>query len=92
MPFSSPLSLEERRAFAQRHVDWGRLLIARQREIVDRHKAEGRDPTGAQKLLDVLERTQKVFERDLTRFLGGKLLEAEVRAALTEIGQFNKDE
>jgi hypothetical protein len=62
-------SLEERRAFAQRHVEFGRLLIIRQREMVERHKAEGRDPTAAQNLLAVLERTQKVLEHDLAELL-----------------------
>lgn len=65
------LSLEERRAFAQRHVEVGRLLINRQHEIVVRHKAEGRDPTPAQNLLAVLERTQKVLERDLAALMRG---------------------
>ena len=63
------LSLDERRAFAQRHVEFGRLLIIRQREMVERHKAEGRDPTPAQNLLAVLERTQQVLERDLTKLM-----------------------
>jgi hypothetical protein len=63
------LSLEERRAFAQRHVDFGRLLIIRQREMVERHKAEGRDPIPAQNLVAVLERTQQVLERDLAELM-----------------------
>ena len=67
VPRSPMLSLEDRRAFAQRHVEFGRLLIIWQREMVGRHKAEGRDPTPAQNLLAVLERTQQVLERDLTR-------------------------
>jgi hypothetical protein len=33
--------------------------------MVERHKAEGHDTKAAQELLAVLERTQKVFERDL---------------------------
>jgi hypothetical protein len=33
--------------------------------MVEMHKAEGRDNKAAEKLLTVLERTQKVFERDL---------------------------
>ena len=64
------LSLEERRKFAQIHVEFGRFLIVRQREMVDRHKSEGRDSAPAQNLLVVLELTQQVLERDLARQLG----------------------
>lgn len=63
------LSLEERRAFAQRHVEFGRLVIIRQREMVERHKTESRDPTPAQNLLAVFERTQQVLERDLAQLM-----------------------
>lgn len=63
------LSLHERRAFAQRHIEFGRLLIIRQREMVERHKAEGRDPVPAQNLLSVLERTQRVLEHDLAELM-----------------------
>jgi hypothetical protein len=62
-------SLEERHALAQRHVEFGRLLIIRQRAMVERHKSEGRDPAPAQKLLAVLERTQQVLERDLAELM-----------------------
>ena len=50
---------------ARRQIELGRIAIARQKEMVDRHRAEGRDPKPAESLLSVLERTQKVFERDL---------------------------
>jgi hypothetical protein len=63
------LSVEERRKFAQCHVEFGRLLIGRQREMIERHKAEGRDPAPAQNLLAVLERTQQVLERDLAQLM-----------------------
>src|SRR4029077_5813134 len=58
-------TVDERLALARRHVDAGHLIIVHQRQMVDRHKAEGRDTKAAQELLAVLERTQKVFERDL---------------------------
>ena len=64
MPHKTP-TLEERRALARRHVEAGRLIIIHQRQMVDRHKAEGRDTKAAEELLAVLERTQKAFERDL---------------------------
>jgi len=41
------------------------MIIIHQRQMVDRHKAEGRDTKAAEELLAVLERTQKAFERDL---------------------------
>jgi hypothetical protein len=63
-------SLDERRKFAQVHVEFGSFLITRQREMVERHKSEGRDSAPAQNLLVVLERTQQVLERDLARQLG----------------------
>ena len=63
------LSVEERRKFAQCHVEFGRFLIGRQREMIERHKAEGRDPAPAQNLLAVLERTQQVLERDLAQLM-----------------------
>ena len=58
-------TIEERLALARRHVDAGHLIIVHQRQMVERHKAEGRDTKAAEELLAVLERTQKVFERDL---------------------------
>ena len=44
-----------------------RLLIERQKEIVERHRAEGRDTKPAEDLLAAFERSQKVFERELAR-------------------------
>ena len=63
------LTVKERRKFAQCHVEFGRFLIGRQREMVERHKSEGRDPAPAQNLLAVLERTQQVQERDLVQLM-----------------------
>jgi hypothetical protein len=59
------VSLAERIERARRQVELGRIAIARQKEMVERHRAEGRDWKPAENLLSVLERTQKVFERDL---------------------------
>ena len=44
-----------------------RLLIERQKAMVERHRAEGRDPKPAEDLLAAFERSQKVFERELAR-------------------------
>jgi len=53
---------------ARRHVELGRLMIERQKEMVERHRTEGRDTKPAENLLAAFERTQQVFERDLARF------------------------
>jgi len=45
----------------------GRLLIKRQKEMVERHRVEGRDVKPAQDLLAAFERSQQMFERDLAR-------------------------
>jgi hypothetical protein len=60
-------SLAYRIEQARRHVEVGRLLIERQKQIVERHRLEGRDTKPAQDLLTAFERTQEVFEQDLTR-------------------------
>ena len=58
-------TLDERRAFARHHVEWGRELIARHRQYVEELKVSGRDTEVAERFLLELERSQKVFERDL---------------------------
>ena len=58
-------AIDERRTRARRHVEWGRLLIAWQQRYVKELRESGRDTEAAEKLLLVLERTQKVFEYDL---------------------------
>jgi hypothetical protein len=52
-------------ARARRHVEWGRLLIARQQHYLKELRDSGRDTEAAERLLLVFERTQKVFEYDL---------------------------
>ena len=44
-----------------------RLLIERQKEMVEKHRVEGRDTKPAEDLLAAFERSQKVFERELAR-------------------------
>ena len=56
---------DERRAFARHHVEWGRQLIARQRQYIKELKESGRDTEAADKFLLELERSQKIFEYDL---------------------------
>jgi hypothetical protein len=52
---------------ARRHVVSGREVIRRQRDLIDRKKAHGRTTDDAEDLLAVFERTQTIFEDDLTR-------------------------
>jgi hypothetical protein len=58
-------TIDERRARARRHVEWGRLVIARQQQYLKELRESGRETEAAEKLLLVFERTQKVFEYDL---------------------------
>jgi hypothetical protein len=58
-------TIDERRAMARTHVEWGRRVIARQQQYVKELRESGRDTEAAEKLLAVFERTQKVFEHDL---------------------------
>ena len=65
-------TIEERLAFARAHVEWGRGVIARQQQYVKELRESGLDTEAAaklpaaEKLLAVFERTQKVFEHDLS--------------------------
>ena len=57
--------IEERRTRARLHVEWGRLLIARYQQYLKELRESGRDTETAESSLLELERTQKIFERDL---------------------------
>jgi hypothetical protein len=61
------MTLEEKIAQAQRHVDIGRLVIERQRALVLRH----RTPASID-LLELFEQTQQIFELDLADLLNRK--------------------
>jgi hypothetical protein len=50
---------------AKRHVEAGREIVARQRDLI----ASGRVALGAAELLEAFERSQAIFEDDLARFL-----------------------
>jgi hypothetical protein len=54
--------MDERLALAERHVVAGRKIVARQRELVERLEASGRDTSLEKKTLDLFERTLKMFE------------------------------
>ena len=57
--------LEEQIRNAQRHVELGRAIIDYHKELLERHRTDGRDTKPAEDLLEALERSQKVFEHDL---------------------------
>ena len=65
-------TIEERLAFAQTHVEWDRWIVAQRQQYVKELRESG-DTEAAEKLLAaeqllaVLERTQKIFERDLAK-------------------------
>ncbi|MBR0821672.1 hypothetical protein [Bradyrhizobium liaoningense] len=61
------MTLDERIARAQRHVDRGRLIVERQRLIVARHGM-----SASIDLLELFERTQQIFELDLADLLKRK--------------------
>jgi hypothetical protein len=63
-----PMTLQERIALATRHVEAGRRIVARQREIV----ATGVLGARAQELLELFERSQDIFEADLADLLTRK--------------------
>jgi len=54
----------ERAEQARDHVERGRLIIRRQKQLIEKLAAEGRDTTAADELLTVFQFTQKVLERD----------------------------
>ena len=63
-------TIEERLAVAQAHVEWGRRIVAQRQQYVKELRESGDTQAAekllvAEKLLAVLERTQKIFERDL---------------------------
>lgn len=61
------MTLDEKIAQAQRHVESGRRIIERQRVIVARHGM----PSSID-LLECFERTQQIFEMDLADLLKKK--------------------
>jgi len=59
------MTLQDQIDQATRHVETGRRIIIRQREIV----STGRTGKVAEELLEQFERTQAIFERDLADLL-----------------------
>ncbi|HZD92199.1 MAG TPA: hypothetical protein VE224_19050 [Pseudolabrys sp.] len=52
---------------ALRHVTCGRRIIAAQQKRIEQLRAQGKDTSRAQALLEQFERSQAIFEDDLWR-------------------------
>jgi len=59
----SPESILEKSALAERHVRECRELVERQRALVARHKAAGRDASSSEVLLGEIQHSLNVFEK-----------------------------
>ena len=57
----------ERYEQAVRNAERGRDLVALQRALIDRQKALGQDASWLERGLDLFEKSQTLFERDLER-------------------------
>jgi len=58
-----------RRALAEQHVELGRRIIERQRNIIANKKTAKLDVIFAEQLLTQFEITQKIFEDDLASLI-----------------------
>jgi hypothetical protein len=63
-------------AIAQRHVQEGREIVARQRRIIAQRKAAGLDTRDAESVLTEFERRLATFEDDLQAIRDGRPLPA----------------
>jgi predicted DNA-binding transcriptional regulator YafY len=54
-------------ALAQSHVISGRQIVSRQRALIERLRAHGRDLADAEELMDRFEASLRIFEEDLAR-------------------------
>ena len=58
--------LEERIRRAKTHIEFGRTIIEHYKRLLEKHRADNRDTTPVEHLLEAFERSQKVFEYDLS--------------------------
>jgi hypothetical protein len=58
--------LEEQIQNASRHIKFGRAVIDHYKGLLENYRAEGRDVTTIEHFLEAFERSQKVFEYDLS--------------------------
>ena len=64
--------LPDRKELAQRHVDTGRRIIARQRQLIAELKAHNHSTKQYESLLSAFETSQAIFESDLAEITAGK--------------------
>jgi hypothetical protein len=57
--------LSAREALVRKHVSGGRRIIKKQRELIRRIRATGRDCEGSEALLAQFETSLAIFEQDL---------------------------
>jgi hypothetical protein len=57
--------LEERIRTARRHLEFGRTMIEYYKGLLEKFRAESRDTTPVEHVLEAFERSQRVFEGDL---------------------------
>jgi hypothetical protein len=55
----------ERRALALKHLESGRRIIERQRQLIARRKAIGANTNESERLLESFEHSQMIFDQDL---------------------------
>jgi hypothetical protein len=58
-------AISARRALAIQHVERGRVIIARQRQIIDKIRGFNGDASSAEELLVTFEGSLTIFEDDL---------------------------
>jgi hypothetical protein len=57
--------LEERIRTARRHLEFGSTMIEYYKGLLEKFRAESRDTTPVEHVLEAFERSQRVFEGDL---------------------------
>jgi hypothetical protein len=61
----------DRRALAREHVNKGRRIVVRQRQLIHEIQARGGDIEDAEALLSTFRRSLALFEDDLARLKAG---------------------
>jgi len=64
--FEHARRLETQIRKARHHFEFGRTVIEHYKRQLEKYRAESRDTTTIEHFIGAFERSQKVFERDLT--------------------------
>ena len=59
------VSRADHKAFAEKHIDYGRRIVARQRQLIEEIRSRGSSTFESESLLAVFEDTLAIFEKDL---------------------------